>query len=81
MMCLKVIMNRLNRGKSCWQIVGTFTGKTHFMIYCAMYRSQVHIFRQVIAAVDPKAFVIIGEGRQALGEGFMPWEKNLRNSV
>jgi len=30
---------------------------------------------------DPKAFVIIGEGRQALGEGFMPWEKNLRNSV
>jgi len=25
---------------------------------------------------EPQSFfVIIGEGRQALGEGFMPWEK------
>ena len=56
-------------------LVGAYTGKKHHMIYCAIYRSQANMFKQVIAKTDPKAFVVIGEGRQALGEGFIPWGK------
>jgi len=71
----QILMKMLNKGVSRWEIVGAYTGKKHHMIYCAIYRSQANMFKQVIAKTDPKAFVVIGEGRQALGEGFIPWGK------
>ncbi|MDY6820404.1 MAG: YitT family protein [Deferribacterota bacterium] len=65
-----ILMSGLQRGVSCWEIEGTYTGKKHYMLYCAIYRSQVVLLKSLVAEADENAFVIIGEGKQALGEGF-----------
>lgn len=71
----KILMNELNRGVSSWEIKGLYTGEKHYMLYCAIYRSQIILFKHLIAKADDKAFVVIGDGRQGLGEGFIPLKK------
>jgi uncharacterized membrane-anchored protein YitT (DUF2179 family) len=70
-----VLMHELNRGVSSWEIKGLYSGETHYMLYCAIYRSQIHLLKHFIAKADDKAFVVIGDGRQALGEGFVSLKK------
>jgi uncharacterized membrane-anchored protein YitT (DUF2179 family) len=71
----EILMNELNRGVSSWEIKGLYTGEVHYMLYCAIYRSQIILLKHLIAKADDKAFVVIGDGRQALGEGFISIKK------
>jgi uncharacterized membrane-anchored protein YitT (DUF2179 family) len=68
----RAIINGLGRGVSQWEITGAYTGDTHVMLNCTVYRPQVNDLKRVIAAVDPQAFVTIGVAHQALGTGFIP---------
>jgi uncharacterized membrane-anchored protein YitT (DUF2179 family) len=65
------LMDGLGRGLSEWNIRGTFTGKSHTMFTCTIYRPQVNQLKRIIARIDPEAFVTIGVAHQALGSGFM----------
>ena len=42
---------------------------------CTVYRSQVSALKQIVANVDPEAFMVIGTAHQALGAGFLPLKK------
>lgn len=66
------IIGELGRGVSFWEVTGAYTGQVHTMLSCTVYRSQVSELRRVVAEVDPAAFVTIGVGHQALGQGFQP---------
>jgi uncharacterized membrane-anchored protein YitT (DUF2179 family) len=66
------LIETLGRGVSFWEVTGAYTGRNHYMLSCTVYRSQVNELRRVIAEVDPEAFVTIGVGHQALGQGFLP---------
>lgn len=66
------IIQELGRGVSFWEVTGAYTGQSRFMLSCTVYRSQVSELRRVVAEVDPTAFVTIGVGHQALGQGFQP---------
>lgn len=66
------LMAGLGRGISFWPITGGYTGQTHAMLFCTVYRPQVEELREIVARVDPAAFVVIGDGHQALGKGFKP---------
>lgn len=68
----QALMTGLRRGVSYWQITGGYTSQTHFMILCTIYRPQVIELKQIVASVDPRAFVVIGNAHQALGSGFIP---------
>lgn len=70
-----VLIKRLNRGVSAWQVKGLYTGEQHYMLYCAIYRSQINLLKHIVAKTDDKAFVVIGDGHQALGKGFIPLKK------
>jgi uncharacterized membrane-anchored protein YitT (DUF2179 family) len=70
-----LLMHELNRGVSSWEIKGLYTGEKHYMLYCAIYRSQIIMLKHLLSKADDKAFVVIGDGRQALGEGFIPIKK------
>jgi uncharacterized membrane-anchored protein YitT (DUF2179 family) len=67
----QALMFGLDRGASQWEITGSYTGKTRSMVFCTIYRSQVNELKQIVAAVDDDAFVVIGNAHQALGGGFM----------
>ena len=66
------LMEGLDRGISFWPITGGYTGQTHAMLFCTLYRPQVQELKEIVARVDPDAFVVIGDGHQALGKGFKP---------
>lgn len=65
------LMVGLKRGASHWHITGGYTGQTHSMVWCTIYRSQVHEIRQIVSAIDPKAFIVVGMAHQAFGGGFL----------
>ncbi|MCI0528283.1 MAG: YitT family protein, partial [Nitrospira sp.] len=68
----QALMMGLHRGISYWPITGGYTSKTHSMILCAIYRPQVNELKRIVATVDSKAFIVIGNAHQALGSGFIP---------
>ncbi len=67
----QALMVGLNHGVSYWRITGGYTGQTRWLLLCTINRSQVSELRQIVAAVDPRAFVTIANAHQALGGGFM----------
>lgn len=68
----EVLMARLGRGTSHWTITGGYTGEARAMVLCTIYRTQLVQMKQIVAGVDPSAFVVIGKAYQALGTGFLP---------
>jgi uncharacterized membrane-anchored protein YitT (DUF2179 family) len=71
----QALIDGLHRGVSRWEITGMYTGRSHSMLMCTVYRSQVNALRRAVVAVDADAFVTIGTAHQALGEGFRPLKK------
>ncbi len=70
-----VLISRFGRGVSYWPIIGGYTGRTRYMVTCTIYRSQMRDVEEVVAGVDPYAFVTISIGQRAFGEGFVPLDK------
>ncbi|NJN97501.1 MAG: YitT family protein [Anaerolineales bacterium] len=68
----QALIKGLGRGVSQWTITGAFTGQTHTMVVCTIYRPQVNDLKRMVSDVDPEAFVTIGIAHQAFGTGFMP---------
>lgn len=64
------VLNELQRGVSSWTITGEYTGQERTMLYVTIARSQVSELRDMIAKIDPEAFIVIGQGQTAYGEGF-----------
>jgi len=68
----RALMLGLGRGISHWPITGSYTGETHAMLICTIYRPQVNDLKRIAGEVDPQAFVTIGIAHQAFGAGFIP---------
>ena len=49
---------------------GGFSGKEKQVVLCAFKRSQIAAIKSAVTDVDPKAFVIVCEAHEVLGEGF-----------
>lgn len=66
----EVILSGLRRGVTAWEVTGMFTGQRRHMLYITVTRPQVRPLRQLVSSVDPGAFIIVGQGHVAYGEGF-----------
>jgi uncharacterized membrane-anchored protein YitT (DUF2179 family) len=66
------IMADLQRGVTLWPGVGAFSGEARQILFCAVSRAEVGQLKALIREVDPRAFVVIGQAHEALGEGFTP---------
>ena len=66
----EAILQTMNRGVTGWQATGMFTGKTRDMLFVTISRTQVNALRQLVFTIDPTAFIVIGQGHVAYGEGF-----------
>ncbi len=64
------IIADLHRGVTGWDAKGMFTEQEHSVLYVTIGRSQVKALRRVVISVDPNAFLVIGQGHAAYGEGF-----------
>jgi uncharacterized membrane-anchored protein YitT (DUF2179 family) len=66
------ILHGLGRGVTEISGKGGYTGTERPVLYCVITRSEVTQLKTLISEVDPKAFMVIGQAHEALGEGFHP---------
>jgi uncharacterized membrane-anchored protein YitT (DUF2179 family) len=64
------VLADLHRGVTAWDVKGMFTEQPHTVLYVTVGRSEVNALRRIVMSVDPSAFLVIGQGHAAYGEGF-----------
>lgn len=67
------IFKDLDRGVTALHARGMYSGNDKFMLYCVVSQKQLVQVKEIVAEVDPNAFVIVSEAREVLGEGFMEY--------
>jgi uncharacterized membrane-anchored protein YitT (DUF2179 family) len=72
---VKVISERLGRGATLLHGEGSDSGEERKIILCAVKRQQIAKLKTLIKEVDPKAFLILTEANEVLGEGFSDHDK------
>ena len=68
----QAIMQDLERGVTILSGTGAYTGEPRNVIYCAVSRMEINRLKILVHDIDPKAFMVIGQAQEALGEGFAP---------
>jgi uncharacterized membrane-anchored protein YitT (DUF2179 family) len=66
------IMTDLERGVTVISAVGGYTGADRPVLYCVITRSEVNQMKEIVHEVGPRAFMVIGQVHEAIGEGFRP---------
>lgn len=64
------VMKEMGRGVTGWEGKGMFTEQPRHILYVTIARAQVNQLRRLVMDVDPKAFMVIGQGHAAYGHGF-----------
>ena len=49
---------------------GAYTGNEKNVILCVIRRTQITQLKDLINEIDPKAFVLVADVREVMGEGF-----------
>ncbi|SJZ81274.1 YitT family protein [Garciella nitratireducens] len=70
------ILQELDRGVTALQGQGMYTKEERKVLLVVVHRSQVNKLKEIVHKIDSKAFVILGEVHEVLGEGFKEYIKN-----
>lgn len=68
------ILKELDRGATAWKGRGMYTGGEWEVLLSVVQRSEVTRLKDIIYGVDPRAFVILADVREVLGEGFKRYQ-------
>lgn len=72
------IMAEVERGVTVVHGTGAFTGEPRTILYTVAQRSELTQVKQIAYAEDPKAFVVVAEVHEVLGEGFRDLAKDVQ---
>ncbi|GBF35554.1 hypothetical protein DCCM_4683 [Desulfocucumis palustris] len=72
------VLQQLDRGATALKGRGMYTGDEKDVLLVVVNRSQVTLLKDLVYRLDPKAFVILADVHQVLGEGFKPLVKTPR---
>lgn len=64
------IMTEIERGCTILSGVGAYTGQPKGVLYVVLQRSEIAHVKRIVHAIDPKAFVVVADVHEVLGEGF-----------
>lgn len=71
----KHILEDLDRGVTGLKAKGMYSGADKCMLYCVVSQKEIVRVKEIVAEVDPNAFVIVSDAREVLGEGFLEYSK------
>jgi len=71
------IIAELHHGGTLINGTGIFTGQNRPMLMAVVHNQHINTLMQIVHEEDPKAFMIVHETYQALGEGFVPMQRIL----
>ena len=66
----KTILADMNRGVTAMDSRGMFTKEPRSMLLCVVSAKEIIDLKQLVYSIDEKAFVIVADVREVLGEGF-----------
>ncbi|MFN8596138.1 MAG: YitT family protein [Anaerolineae bacterium] len=67
------ILAEMERGVTVLTGRGGYTEHSLDVLYCVVARTEVSILKRLISSIDPRAFVVITDASEVLGEGFREW--------
>lgn len=71
----ELIIKELHHGGTIFTGVGIYTGQERSMLMAVIPNQQISRLTTIVHQTDPKAFMIVEEAYQVLGEGFTPMAK------
>ena len=48
-----------------------YSGDKKTVLYCVVAKKEIVELKDIVAKIDPKAFVIVTDAREVFGEGFL----------
>lgn len=66
------VASRIERGITRIQATGGYTGDNHTMLMCTVRINEVSSVCDIIKETDERAFIVISDAGEILGEGFKP---------
>lgn len=72
----KSILENLNRGVTVLKGKGFYTGKDREVLLCIIGRSQIVKLKDLVDEIDKRAFIMVTDATEVLGEGFKPIKKS-----
>ena len=66
----------LERGVTILPGTGAWTDQSRPVLYCVLTRAEVNVLKAIVSEADPKAFMVIGQVKEALGVGFQPLRRD-----
>ncbi|HBA63845.1 MAG TPA: YitT family protein [Lachnospiraceae bacterium] len=70
----QAILHKVDRGLTGIYAKGMYTGKDRYILYCVLNKKELVRLKEQIEKIDPSAFVIVSDAREAMGQGFHPVE-------
>lgn len=67
------IMTKLDRGLTGLDATGMYSGDMKIVLYCVVSKKEIVDLKDIVAEIDTKAFVIVTDAREVLGEGFLEY--------
>ncbi len=64
------ILQNLQRGVTLIPSQGAYSGNQQTLLFCVVRHNQVWKIKQLVQRTDPKAFMVVTDAGQVLGEGF-----------
>ncbi len=68
-----IIMKELDRGVTGIYAEGMYTKSDKKMLYCVVTKKEITKLIQLVSQIDTKAFVIVSDAREVMGEGFIEY--------
>lgn len=67
------VLHQMNRGTTLLPAVGMYRNEDRNMLFCVVSKKEVVTLKEFIKNIDVRAFVIVTDVREVLGEGFLEY--------
>lgn len=64
------VTKEMDRGVTLIPAIGAFSKQGKHLVYCVVSRQEIRRLSQIVRSIDPKAFMVINDVHDVLGEGF-----------
>ena len=69
------VMRELDRGATYLEGTGSYSGNPRTVVMTVVKPAQIADLKEAVMAMDPKAFLVVQDAHQVLGEGFAHYSK------
>lgn len=73
----RAITEQMDRGVTSLDGRGAYTGHEKNVLLCVVSKREIVRLKEVVAGIDKKAFVIVADVREVLGEGFKDFDNTI----